>query len=109
MIRCWWHAGEAIGVGEVGPVAGEPAGFRELAPLVDRRQPVAGDERHYLLAPAEEERIGGDQHRCGAALRQRREGGLDLALVTGVPSRRAGARALVGVTRFGERKRAETF
>src|SRR5262249_54419648 len=54
-------AGETIRGHKVGTIAGEAARFRELAPLVDRRQPVTGGERHDLLAPAEEERIGGDQ------------------------------------------------
>src|SRR5262249_11791069 len=57
-------AGGAIGFYEIGPVTGKPARLREFAPLIYRRQLVARRERHDLLAPAEEERIGSDEQRA---------------------------------------------
>jgi hypothetical protein len=54
--------------GEARSVADQATGRGEFAPLIDRRNGMACRQRHDLLAPAEEKRIGTDNERAGLQL-----------------------------------------
>src|SRR5439155_9046916 len=61
------------------PIADQAAELYELTPLVNRRNGIAGCQRHELLAPAGEEYIGADEERPDFQLGEGREGEVDLA------------------------------
>ena len=78
------NADLAIGSREARSIADQAAGRGEFAPLIDRRNGMACRQRHELLAPAVEERIGADDERAGMQLDEGREGGVDLAFGAGL-------------------------
>src|SRR5260370_10838853 len=73
------NADLAIDRSEARSIADQAAGSGEFSPLVRRRNGMARCQRYELLAPAVEERIGGDDERAGMQLDEGCEGGVDLA------------------------------
>jgi hypothetical protein len=73
----------AINSGEARSVADQPAGSHDAAPFVDRRNGIAGSQRHELLAPCIKERICLNDERACFQLRKGGEGRVDLAFVAG--------------------------
>src|SRR5580704_8417721 len=63
--------------GEARSVTDQAAGSGVLAPLIDRRNGMARCQRHELLAPAVEERIGADDEAAGVQLDESHEGRVD--------------------------------
>jgi hypothetical protein len=78
------NADLAIVSQEARSIADQAADRGELAPFIDRRNGMACRQHHELVAPAEEERFGGDDERAGMQLNERREGGVDLAFGAGL-------------------------
>src|SRR6266446_7454576 len=84
---CWLFALEnparinaclAIFVSKAGSVAHETASGDELTIMIDCRNGVAFRQGDQLLAPAIQERIGGDKKRSGSPLCRNRKGETDL-------------------------------
>src|SRR5215469_17289315 len=76
-------ADQAIHSREASSIADQAADRDELAPLIDRRNGMTRCQRHELVAPAEEERVGADE-RGGMQLDKGCEGGVDLAFGAGL-------------------------
>src|SRR5215831_10648359 len=77
-------ADQAKGSCEARPIADQAAGTGELAPRIYRWNCMARCQRHELLTPAREERIGTDDERTGLLLNEGRESGVDLAGAAGL-------------------------
>src|SRR5437763_12136976 len=65
---CRVSANQVKGSSEARSIADQAAGSDEFAPRIDRRNGMAQCQRHELLAPAAEERIGGDEKRVSMQL-----------------------------------------
>src|SRR5215831_16304267 len=78
------NADLAIDTGDAGPIADQAAGRSKLTPLIDRRHGTTRRQRHELLAPAEEERVGANEERPGMQLGWSGEGGVDLTFGAGL-------------------------
>ena len=74
----------AIRLCNAGSVAHQTAGRGVFAPIEDRRYRVARRQCDQLIAPAVEERIGGDKERASALLRKDREGRVDATFAAGL-------------------------
>src|SRR5215469_16459007 len=61
-------ADQAKGISEAWSIADQAAGSDEFAPRIARRNGMARCQRHELLAPAGQERIGGDDERVNMQL-----------------------------------------
>jgi len=92
----------APGIGEAWSVADQAAGRGEFPSLVNRWNGIPRRQRHELLAPACEERIGADDKRAGLQLDEGCETGVDFALGAGIQDLELQplARAPSSVSRF---------
>jgi hypothetical protein len=78
------NADLAVGTGEAHSIADQAAGRGVFTPVIDRRDRMACRQRQELLAPAEEERVAGEDERAGMQLDEGCEGGVDLAFAAGL-------------------------
>jgi hypothetical protein len=78
------NTGLAKDIPEVGSVANQAAAGGKRALIVHGGQRMAGRQRHELLAPVGEERIGDNKERTSPLLIEAREGRIDLAFAPGV-------------------------
>jgi hypothetical protein len=68
-------------------IADQTTGLGELAPAINRRKAITRRQRHELLAPTIEERVGNDDKRLDVQLIKSREGSVDLAFGTRLQDR----------------------
>src|SRR5262249_21644773 len=71
----------------IAPIAHQPTDFDKGALGVGRGNPMMRRERRKLDAPADEERVGGDEKGVGPVARKRGEGRLDLGAGAGLEDR----------------------
>src|SRR5258706_5972581 len=77
-------AGLAISFGSAGAIAEQATGFGSFAVGVDRRYGIACGQGDDAIALVEEQRVGIDVERVGLLVRERCEGGVDLAACPGI-------------------------
>src|SRR5262249_53161410 len=75
-----------VGIGNAGRVAHQTTGGNKLAYLIDCGNPMSGCERDDLFPMGERERPHTCEERASAALDERREGCLDVALALNIES-----------------------
>src|SRR5262245_47601836 len=75
--------GLTIGIGKVGSIAHQTAGFGKFVPLIDRRHRMTCRQHDKLLTPAIKERGGADQERPRPLLDEGRERYVEIALYIG--------------------------
>jgi len=84
---------------EAGSVGDQRTCSGEFTPWVYCRNGIPHRQSHMLLAPAEEERIGGDDERAGMQMDKGCEDGLDFAFGPGLDDmKRAATRCALEVT-----------
>src|SRR5262249_3901333 len=101
-------ADQSICIGKNRSIAHQAAGHRKIAPLVHRRDRMAGGQRDNAIRPAVEKRVALDEQRSGALLDESYERVVDVAVVAGMKyknllARRAGSGLQVSRIRFSNR------
>ena len=72
-----------IRIRKAGSVAHQPPGYGKVSKLINPGHCMARGQRDELIAPAEEERIGGDKECAGPLLDDGCEGRVEVAFAAG--------------------------
>src|SRR5215467_14865927 len=82
---------------QAGRIADQAASGAKVARPIDRRDGIAGRQRHELLAPADQKRFAADNQRAGLQWGKSREGRVDLVFGAGIQNVNL---HLLGASRF---------